>query len=141
MLLLVAVFAFTASARSDLPIIGNISDVIGKTRMYLATQETDSRRIVVQAIKKNKMPFEVVGDPNDADFIFEVHELPLLAAGRQHQKRHEAQAYYFREGRRVIACSDTETMDFSGGGTLSRPNEYNLINNFWKAYKKASRSH
>lgn len=135
-LFLILLLSLSAFAQSDLPVIGELKDIAGFTKVYVATDEADSRTIILYAFKREKR-FTVVNDPADAQFIFEVKPLSQLVNSREYQARHEGKAYILKDGKKIIVWSDTETFYHSGGLSLNRPNEFNIVTNLHKALKKA----
>lgn len=135
-LLLILFLCLSAFAQSDLPVIGELKDIAGFTKVYVATDEADSRKLILEAFKREKR-FTVVNDPTDAQFFFEVKPLTVLVNSREYQQRHEGKAYIVKDGKKIIVWSDTETYYRSGGMSFDFPNEFNLARNLHKALKKA----
>jgi hypothetical protein len=142
----ICILLFTVSAfgQSDLPIIGEISQLQGMTKVYIAGATSDERKIVLTAFKKEqkKIPFVVVGDPDEAEFFMNFGELSrqVVANNRSgaYQERDELEVYFYnKDKKKVIVFTDTETLDrTSSGFNFSFPNSFNLTRNFFKAYNK-----
>lgn len=132
------------AAGQDLPVMGDISALQGKTKVYIQNATSDERKLILRVFKNEakKVPFVVVGDPDEAEIFMNFGELTRMtdntAFNRKYQERDELEVYYYDERkRRVIVFTDTETLDASNGLTLSYPNSYNLTRNFFKAYRKS----
>ena len=63
-----------AFGQSDLPEIGNISDIKGKTKFYLVAGAQD-RKQILREFNRGKNGLQLVNKPEDADFIVEYREL------------------------------------------------------------------
>ncbi|MEQ1605688.1 MAG: hypothetical protein ABL999_12550 [Pyrinomonadaceae bacterium] len=127
----------------DLPIMGEVSQIVGKTKIYVAGATSDERKIIIKAFdsEKKKIPFVIVGDPAEAELFMNFGELTRMtnntAFNRNYQERDELEVYYINDDKKkVIVFTDTETLDASGGLILSFPNSWNLTKNFFKAYNK-----
>jgi hypothetical protein len=121
----------------QLPEYGDIAELKDKQRVYVASSEQQSRKYIVNLLKKN---YIVVGSPDEAEFFlaYEVKS-STEARGRQrsHYLRSEMIAYTLNGDRKRILWSDDETYEESRGFSFSAPNEFNLTRNFLKAVKKA----
>jgi hypothetical protein len=141
--LLVTLSTF-AQSPEDLPIIGDVGMIKGRTKVYIAGATSDERKIVLKAFdrEKKKVPFVVVGDPAEAQIFMNFGELTRMADStprrRDYQERDELEVYFFNDAKKkVIVFTDTETLDVTNGFSLSFPNSWNLTQNFFKAFKKA----
>ena len=144
-IMLVLTFVVTVSFAqnsTDKPIYGEVSALRGMTKVYVEGATSDERKLILDQFKRDKT-FSVVGDPSDAEFFISFGELTRMAVAAgirpstQYQERDEAEAYYVKDGKKVIVWQDTETLDVSNGFSFSFPNSVNLTRNFIKAYKKA----
>jgi hypothetical protein len=143
LLIVKAVMAQTPEDIAKMPILGNVSDIQGLTKVYVLGATSDERKIVLQAFKREgkKLPFVIVNDPSEAEFFMNFGELSRqtdnTAFHRNYEQRDEVEVYYFnKDKKKVIVFTDTETLNASNGMSFSAPNSYNLTRNFFKAYKK-----
>lgn len=127
----------------ELPIVGEISSIVGMTKIYIAGATSDERKIILKAFnsEKKKVPFVVVGYPAEAELFMNFGELSRMVDStpfrRDYQERDELEVYYYNsEKKKVIVFTDTETLDVTNGMSFSYPNSWNLTKNFFKAYKK-----
>lgn len=133
-----------ALGQSDLPIIGDITQIKELTKVYIAGATSDERKVILEAFKRDKkQPFVVVGDPAEAELFMNFGELSRQVDSRMNQRayqeRDELEVYYYnKDKKKVIVFTDTETLDVSNGLTLSAPNSWNLTRNFFKAFRKAN---
>lgn len=139
----VASYAQGVEATKDLPIIGEISAIEGRTKVYIAGATSDERKIIIKAFEgeKKKIPFVIVGDPDEAELFMNFGELTRMADStpfrRDYQERDELEVFYYNTNKRkVIVFTDTETLDVKNGMSFSYPNSWNLTKNFFKAYNK-----
>lgn len=139
-LLLPLLFVAEMFSQSDLPIIGDIAEIKGRTKIYVAVEAADDRKLILKEFTKNKT-FTVVNDPADAEFFMTMRSLSkvdkTVMFGRDYEERDEAQVYYIRaDGKKIVVWQDTETYTAPSGMIVSMPNSMNLTRNFLKAYKK-----
>ncbi len=57
------VLSVSAFAQTDLPIMGKITDLQGKNKIYLLAESSISRKMIQKVLDKNKSLFEIVLDP------------------------------------------------------------------------------
>lgn len=117
LLITFAILMFTAIggfAQTDLPIIGKVSDIEGKKKVYLAAATTDERKNMQNLIEKDKY-FDVVSDVTNADFILEYKQVSnragvnLLGIPIAGSDISELSAYFFNsEKKKVIVWSKTQ---------------------------------
>lgn len=137
------VLTLAAHGQADLPIFGDVSQIKGMTKVYIAGATSDERKIVLDLFKREqkKVPFVVVGDPAEAEFFMNFGELTRMAdstpLSRDYQERDELEVYFYNaDKKKVIVFTDTETLDVKNGISFSAPNSWNLTRNFFKAYQK-----
>jgi hypothetical protein len=135
--LLLTLLLMTAFAQdNNLPEYGSISDVKNLQRLYLATDSTDARKLILRELKKTP-DLEVVPSSDKAEYFIE-YKVLRQKTGQTSANftiyTSEMVVYTLRNGRKVIAWSKTET---SGG--IGKPNEVNLTRHFLDALKKARR--
>jgi len=135
-LLLITLLTSTVLAQ-ELPEYGQITELQGKQKVYIAAESVSSRKIIANELKKQ---FILVDSPDEAEFIllYTVESsTESLGRRRSHYMRSQLTAYVQTEKRKRILWQDDETYEESSGFSLSRPNEMNLAKNFLKALKKA----
>lgn len=122
-----------------LPEYGTVDELIGKTKVFVVADSTNSRKMIANTIERGKR-FEVVNSPDEAEFtlIYTV-ESSTESLGRRpsHYMRSQMKAVITSvSGRKRIVWSDDEDYEQTNGMSFSRPNEMNLIMNLHKALKK-----
>lgn len=137
-LLLILALAFCAFGQSDLPIIGQISDIKNFKKVYLVIESTEDRKMILLALKKKKSTLEVVGDPKDADFFLEFKTLARqdkkVLIGSQYTETGEMHAYFYNsEKKKVVAWSESKLYYESSGLQVESPNSYVLTRKFVNA--------
>lgn len=129
-----AVVLLLFTFQQELPEYGNISELKDKQKVYLATDSTDARNMILKELKKSSLT--VVSSPDVAEFILEYKVIRTAEhpgpVGSLAYSVSEMTAYTKKEQQRRILWSKTE--DDAG---LAKPNEINLTRNFIKALKKA----
>jgi hypothetical protein len=139
-LLLTLALLFNFQPSDEMPERGTMADLQGLQKVYVATDDDDAYQMISKTLKGYKA-LEIVNSPKNADFILEYKVLTRdVAAGRggaDLAKRSQLRAVLRRDAARVVAWSESETLDVNDGFTMSRPNEINLTLNFIKAHKKA----
>jgi hypothetical protein len=124
--ILCLLLAFPALAQSDLPVIGQLSDIRGKTHYYL-TAPAQERKLLLKEMDKLKSGLILVGNPDEAEFFIEYSEKPEQSEfGRNGQM----DVYIYREKRKVVVWSEGK---LSNGTT---PPYLVLPRRFVKDYKK-----
>lgn len=132
------------------PEFGSIDEIKTCTKVYVWAADLDERKKIIKALEKDKtltivdsikqsefaIAFEVGGVNTGATIIGntvtnnsrEIGRLIAITRGTvdDNGKRHQR-----------IVWSDTETRDFSGGVSFSRPPLTNSLNHFLKDLKKA----
>lgn len=139
--LLFALLLFTIQDK-PLPEYGTIENIKQLRRVYVAAEDTDARNWIVLLLGGYE-GVEVVNNPKDAELILEYRTLTRdVAANRAPYKasmsqRSEMRAYVPRpDGSQLVAWSETETFDVTGGMVLGASNEANLTQHFVKALQK-----
>lgn len=135
----------TFAQTSDLPVYGSLTDIKGARKVYVASENEDSRKRVVKALGKDKS-LEVVNSPDEAEFFLEFSELSREATTTGHVKereqRNQLRAYTVRaDGKKVVVWGDTlarETEHMMGIKMFdSGRGEDQLTSKFLKALKKS----
>lgn len=109
-LLTCLLFTSVVFAQESLPVYGNMSDLRGMTKVYLATESTQIRKYVLDELKKNKT-LEVVNSPDVAQFFLECKETGQTVIGGsliKEIKTFEMTAYTLIDKHRRIAWSGTK---------------------------------
>lgn len=147
--LLLALSAPLVSAQKDLPTYGSIDQIKTLTKVYVASDNDDSRKRIIKALGKDK-GLEAVNSPDDAQFFIEYGELSREAVvtgsrNKERQQRNQMRVFVFgADKRRIIVWSETdsrETEHFLGMKMYdSGRSESELTGKFLKALKKARNS-
>lgn len=130
-LLLFVLFVFCsvpAFAQAELPDRGTISDLKGKTKIYI-NAPTKHLKYIEKEVKKT---FTIVSKADDADFVLEYKTLSLMKSGGSlnlDEETGQMDAYFFKDARKVIAWSDSAESGFK-----DEPNT-KLSKRFVKAWK------
>lgn len=137
---LILIFTFSTFAQTDLPIVGKLSDLAGKTKVYVSSETTKSRELIEKTINKNKS-FEIVADPVKADFILEFKQISKSAPAKVGMGTFDDTAemtvyFYNAEKRKVVAWSQTKNMYEKKGWGMPKKNETYLTGEFIKALKQ-----
>lgn len=124
LLLLLAIPAY-----SQLPDRGLISDLKGKTRVYVIA-EGDAYKVINKAIAKS---LTVVNSEDAAEFFLEYKTVSRSTVGPTGMSLENGQldAWLWREKKKVIAWSDSTT-----GGGFKGDTANKLIKRFLKDFKK-----
>jgi len=142
---LLLLFAAPVFAQDRLPDYGTIEDIKGMTKLYVTASDDDSRTTIVDLLK-GYSGVTLVNRSQDADFILEYSTLtrdvaansgPGAMGASKHEKS-QMRAYVSRpDGSKLIAWTETETLDVTNGMVFGAPNETNLTHHFVKALQKA----
>lgn len=147
--LILAALCLLLPQSKDLPTYGSIDSIKHSSRVYVASDNEDSRKRIIKALGKDAS-LVVVNSPEDAQFFIEYGELSreAVATGvtmtmtKERQQRNQMRV--FMDGadkRKVIVWSDTdsrETEHFMGMKMYdSGRSESELVKKFLKALKKA----
>jgi hypothetical protein len=127
-ILFVALFGLPAFAQSDLPEIGKLSDITGKTRFYITADAMNSKYMIKELKKHSELT--QVYKPEDADFFIEYKSLSRTAPTNSlglTTETGQLDVYFYQEKRKVIAWSD------SAYSTLDLPS-VKLTAKFLKAF-------
>lgn len=104
-------FAGPALAQSDLPETGTLSDLAGRTRVYLIA-DGEARPAMLKLIEKQK-GLTVTGKPDDAEFFLEYKSVSRQEFGfGGTTETGQLYAFFYRDKRKVIAWERSGT----GGG-------------------------
>lgn len=134
------------SYQSDFPTYGSIEQIKLHSRVYVTSDNEDSRKRVIKALSKGSN-LVVVNSPDEAQFFIEYSELSREATvtgerNKERQQRSQMRVFVFSPDKsRVVVWSETgsrETEHFLGMKMYdSGRNESELTNKFLKALKKA----
>jgi hypothetical protein len=133
------------SPRSDYPDFGSISDIKALKKIYVYAEDADSRALISKMLKGYD-GLEVVSGARDAEIILEFSTLTRdVAANRGPYARGASMALKSQmraillkpDGSKLIAWSETETLDVVNAFTFSAPNEMNLTQHFIRDLQKA----
>jgi hypothetical protein len=102
--------AFAISAQEKLPEFGDIADLKGMSRVYVGTDSTQSRKFILDELKRYKA-LEVVASPDDAQFILECKQTGHIIVPEilgTEKPTFEMTVYTLKDGRHRIAWSKTK---------------------------------
>jgi hypothetical protein len=138
-LLLCLALSFSTRAQTELPVVGKISDLEGKKKVYLLAETTDSRAKIQKVLDKEKL-FEIVSDPEKADFIIEFKPIsksqPVSFGFGTFKDIAEMNIYFYNSNKKkVIAWSATKDKYKDSGFGGVKDNEVLLTKSFLKIYK------
>lgn len=128
---------------------GSLSEISGKTKVFIAVQDPKSRSIIIKALNESKR-FQLVDTREGADFglSFEMRNVDvgsnvLLGTAHNIVVVGQLQVYTYlplrnedATGRVRILWTVQKKQDWSGGMTLNRHPAQNAVNDFVKAFKK-----
>lgn len=131
--------------QTDLPTYGSIDAIRFHQRVYIASENEDSRKRLIKAIEKDKN-LRVVNSPEEAQFFVEYSELSREVSvtgsrNKERQQRSQMIVYVIgAEKRKTIVWSETrsrETEHFMGMKMYdSGRSESELAKKFLKALEK-----
>ncbi len=104
---LVLLFASSAFAQVDKPIIGSLADIAGKTKFYVSAETGDRDKIV--KVVGRLGGFTAVDDPEKAEFFIEYKTLHQNQVNAMNLATGEMNVYVERNGRHIIAWSEQTT--------------------------------
>lgn len=126
----ISIITFATFGQEELPIIGKISDLSEKTKVYLFAPTTKSTERIQKILDKDKT-FKIVSDAKEADFIIEFK--PIAKTRYPIEDSAEMIVYFYNgEKRKVIAWSKTYDRFKKVFGKLEE-NEDALTKQFLKA--------
>jgi hypothetical protein len=104
--------AFTVCAQEKLPEFGDIADLNGMSKVYVITDSTQSRKFILDELRKYKtLTLEVVSSPDDAQFILECKQTGHIIVPEilgSEQPTFEMTVYTLKDRRHRIAWSKTK---------------------------------
>lgn len=110
--LILLLFLATAAFSQDLPDKGDISEVKGKTKIYVVADDADATKHITKQIQKKK-GLTVVNSADDAEIFFDYRTIERAdqAAGiaGMFGEKGQLDIYYRKDGKKVIVWSDTDT--------------------------------
>lgn len=120
---------------------GTIADVKDLRKAFVKADDDDIRTTIVERLNCSQT-VEAVDSPKDADYFIEYTTLTRdVAPGRYGASmalKSQMRVIVVKpNGSRVIAWTETETFDVSGGFAVGAPNEINLTRHFVNAVRKA----
>lgn len=126
-LLLILMLSVVTFAQSDLPEIGSLEDLKGKTRYYLNSPAKE-RKQILKELDTKKTGLELVSNPDDADFIVEYKvldskEKPFLISSSITSTTAQLDVYFYRDGKKIMAWSEGKTSSFRTEPYLALPRQ------------------
>lgn len=151
-LLLLALTATTTAAQTDPPTYGSVDQIKTFTKVYVASDNDDSRKRIIKSLGKDKT-LQAVNSPDEAQFFIEYGELSREAVvtgiftnqTKERQQRNQMRVFVIgADGKKTVVWSDThsrETEHFMGMKMYdSGRSESGLTGKFLKALKKVRRT-
>lgn len=129
----------------DYPEYGTLADIKGMRKIFVHAEDTDSRNLIIKMLTAYE-GLEVVSNPREAEIVLEFITLTRdVAANRGPYARGASMALKSQmqaivrkaEGVKLIAWTETETLDVKNAFTFSAPNEINLTHHFVRDLQKA----
>lgn len=124
---------------------GSINEIKGLKKVFVRADDDDSRLTIIKLLQGYD-GLEVVHSSKDAEIVLDYTILTRdvapnrgpLARGASMALKSQLRAYATRtDGARIIAWTETETLDVTNAFTLSAPNEVNLAHHFVRDVQKA----
>ena len=129
-LLVLSSFAF---GQSDLPDIGKLDDIKGRTKVYVIA-DGDSRKAMLKKLGEAKLT--IADKSDDAEFFMEYRTLsrqPFGILPGATTETGQIDVFIYREKKKVVVWSDSKT-----GGGFKGDTANQIIARFIKAFKKVS---
>lgn len=123
------------------PEYGTIQDIKGLSKVFVRADDDDARSTIIDLLRGYE-GVEVVNSPKEAEVILDYGTLTRDVApghfGASMALKSQMRAYAIKpDGTRLIAWTETETFNVSGGFVMGAPNEANLTHHFVRAMQKA----
>lgn len=130
---LVLLFSVSGSAQADLPEIGTLADIKGKTNVYIVA-DGESLKAILKKLKGS--PLVVVTKATEADFFLEYKTIARdqVAGSGMTLETGQIDVYIYRDKTKVIAWSDSKVAGGWSGGAAGQ-----LTGNFIKAFSKSKK--
>ncbi len=130
-LIFLFILCTSAFAQTDLPVMGKITDLQGKNKIYLLAESSISREMIQKVLDKNKSLFEIVLDSKAADFILEFKQ---VSNKNERDDTGDLAAYFYNsDKRKVVAWSESKNYFKRTGMGFPKKNEVYLTMQFLKA--------
>lgn len=126
-------FAVISGMAQDRPTYGELSEIKGKTKVYVEALAGDREAIIKAIGTKNALT--VVSDPDDAEFFISYETTNQKTVGYMNLATGQLRAYFNVDGRRRIVW-EKETTD----GAFKNRVASVLIKKFLDAFGKANKS-
>jgi hypothetical protein len=125
------ILSLSAFGQTDLLVLGKITDLQGKNKVYLLAESTVSLDMMKKVLDKNKTTFEIVSDPKDADFILEFKQ---ISNKNEYDDTGGLTAYFYNsDKRKVVAWTESKNYFKRVGMGFPKKNEVYLTMQFLKA--------
>lgn len=123
------------------PEYGTIQDIKGLTKIFVHAEDHDARTTIIKMLKHYN-GVQVFDSAREAEIILDytilTRDVVATRRGGAMALKSQMRAYTTKsDGTKLIAWTETETYDVSGGFTLSAPNEVNLTHHFVRDLQKA----
>ena len=133
-----------SSGAQELPTYGKIEDIKDFHKVYVHADSEQSRQRILKALKDDK-DLEVVNDPAQAQIVLEYkvlsHDSSIEKGTRNINEKSQLQGLYVKDGKRIVAWSDTSEFAQSSEviGFRTQYSEIKLTERFIKVLKKANK--
>ena len=106
-------FSALAQAADGPPVIGDLGDIKGMTRIYIVADAEPRKHLGIELTKKGS-PFEIVADPERAQVFVEYRVMDRRTVTSLDMLLEQGQldVYIYREGRKVLAWSETKSAGY-----------------------------
>lgn len=128
----------------DYPEYGAVADIKALRKIFVHADDSDSRAMIIKMLGAYQ-GLEVVNSPREAEMVLEYQILTRdvaanrgpYARGASMALKSQMQVVTFQpDGTKVIAWTETETLDVRNAFTFSAPNEMNLTHHFVRDLQK-----
>lgn len=107
--LFILAFSFAAFGQTDLPDIGSLADIKGKTKVYIVTDAQNLKQVLKGL--KDQSTIVRVDRPDDADFFMEYKEIAdrkQVTSLKLDVITGQMDVYFYRDKRKVVAWSESK---------------------------------
>jgi hypothetical protein len=118
--LIFLVFVSSAFAQSDLPDIGSLADIKGKTKLYIIA-DAESRKPIIKRIDKQK-GLAIVNKPDEAEFFLEYKTLSRerITSLEIPFDTGQLDAFCYHDKKKVIAWSQSKIGGYPPDALIKR---------------------
>lgn len=130
MKVLLLLVLFASVTFGQLPDKGSISDLKGKTKVYVVAT-TNNARYIEKELKKT---FQIVQKAADAEFFLEYKILSIMKSGSLglDDETGQLDAYFYQDKTKVVAWSESASSGFRNEPNVTLPRKFVKA---WKSLK------